>query len=529
MNTLNLSTKIADQPWELEEICRLNHQVFSEEIAQHRTTSTGLLIDKFHSENQYIICLNDDEIIGMVALRDIRPFSLDSKLENVDDYLPPHKSLCEIRLLAIKPYYRKTKAFYLLYKAVYSEFTKKKYEYAVMSGILAQQKLYRNIGFVPFGPLVGDSVKFQPMYSSPDYFFKSKHINSALSNQNKIVNLLPGPVTIKRIVSEEYNQMPESHRSQNFEINFNRISHKLCEFVGSKNVQLLTGSGTMANDVMLAHLSTLQEKGLILSNGEFGNRLLHQASCHKLDFIEFKIKRGDEFDFNILSDLIRNNSFEWLMLVHCETSTGVLNDLPAILEECNSKGIRVLVDCMSTFGIIPLDLSKVYMASASSGKAIGSYAGLSMVFFNELSDSKISDLPIYLDIRYYIQKGGIPFTFNSNALYALGASLELIDIYSRYNKVKEIGLRIRKKISALGLQVLHPWNVHPGIITLLLPESVKSLTIGRKLEEKNIFIHYKSDYLITYNSIQICLFSELEEVEIEYVADILNSTLELST
>ena len=106
MKMERLYTKIADQEWEFDEICRLNHQTFSEEIQQHDKTPTGLLIDKFHSENQYIICLNESEIVGMVALRDKRPFSLDFKLENIDHYLPPHKLSCEIRLLIVKPAFR---------------------------------------------------------------------------------------------------------------------------------------------------------------------------------------------------------------------------------------------------------------------------------------------------------------------------------------------------------------------------------------------------------------------------------------
>lgn len=87
MHKLKLMTKIADQSWELEEISRLNHQTFAEEISQHNPTENGLLTDKFHLANQYIICLNGQEIAGMIALRDVRPFSLDSTLSNIDDYL----------------------------------------------------------------------------------------------------------------------------------------------------------------------------------------------------------------------------------------------------------------------------------------------------------------------------------------------------------------------------------------------------------------------------------------------------------
>lgn len=525
MNPLQLTTKIADQSWELEEICRLNHQTFSEEIPQHSKTENGLLIDKFHSENKYVICLHQNELIGMIALRSVRPFSLDFKLENIEEYLPPHQSLCEIRLLVIKPQYRGSMVFFQLYKKAFAEFVKSEYDYAVMSGILLQQKLYRNIGFVPFGPLVGDNVKFQPMYSSPDYTFRSKHKQAALSIRSKIINVLPGPVNIKSIVTEEFKNNPESHRSVRFKDNYLSICKRLCHIVRSKNVQLLTGSGTLSNEVLLAHLSTLPVKGLILSNGEFGNRIIQQAINQKVDFYEYKINSGGIFDINAIKLLLKTNEFGWLYFVHCETSTGVLNDLNNFIKECAKTNTLVVVDCISTFGIIPLDLSNVYMACASSGKAIGSYSGLSMVFFNELQQSIASNIPVYLNIRNYIAKGGIPFTLNSNALYALGTALEISDIPAKFKKVEEAGARIRNKLLSWNIDIgnNHTCNQHPAIITIRLSTRIESSTIGRLLEEKNIFVNYNSDYLSKQNMIQICLFSDIDDEEIE----LLSKTLKL--
>jgi aspartate aminotransferase-like enzyme len=513
-----LTTKIADQDWEFEEICKLNHETFSEEIPQHQVTENGLLVDKFHSENQYIICLHEQELIGMIALRSNRPFSLDAKIDNLDNYLPPHKSLCEIRLLVVKPAYRGTRAFYALYKRAFAEFVKNKYDYAVMSGILAQQKLYKSIGFVPFAHVVGELVKFQPMYSCPNYFFHSRHKQSAFSNRNKVLNLLPGPVNIKEIIAEEFKNAHESHRSPAFKDKYTSITKALCNFVNAEQVQILNGSGTLANEVMLAHLSTLAIKGLILSNGEFGNRIIHQANCHKLDFIAHKIDYGNEFSLDDILRTLNNNEIKWLFFVHCETSTGILNNFEKLIKICTNRGIYVLVDCISTFGIIPLDLSTVYMASASSGKALGSYAGLSMIFHKNMMESAKKTIPVYLDLRHYISKKGIPFTLNSNALYALGTALDVIDIHSKYHKIKELGTKVRHEIQNLGFDIddTDTHTIHPAIITVRLSATLNSVNVGRWLEEKNIYVNYNSDYLIQHNTIQICLFSDIEYEDIDY-------------
>jgi hypothetical protein len=80
--------KIATEPHEFELIHRLNYRTFVEEIPQHSANREKRLIDRFHEENTYIVCMNGAELLGMVALRGQRPFSLDFKFDNLDSYVP---------------------------------------------------------------------------------------------------------------------------------------------------------------------------------------------------------------------------------------------------------------------------------------------------------------------------------------------------------------------------------------------------------------------------------------------------------
>ena len=521
----SFTVKIADQQWELDAICQLNHQTFSEEIPQHEKTANGFLVDKFHSENQYVICLNEDEIVGMVALRDNRPFSLDFKLSSMDDYLPLKSSICEIRLLIIKPKYRNTHAFLYLFKEMFDQCIRKKYDLVVISGILAQQKLYRSLGFVPFGPLVGNEVKFQPMYSIPEFFFKSRHFVRTLKAKLEIINALPGPVTIKDVVLDEFGKLSESHRSSKFHANYKKISHSLCKFVKSREVQIFTGSATLANEVMLSHLKALGEKGLILSNGEFGDRIVHQAKCQMIKFLTYRVELGGEFDICVIEQLLTSEpDIKWVFAVDCETSSGILNDIPGIMKICNQLNIKIILDCVSTFGMIPLNLENVYMASASSGKGIGSHSGLSMIFFNTLFHIPEDTIPLYLDIWYYIRKDGMPFTMNSNSLYALGAAVDSIDIEIKYKDIREKSGWLRNQVIHLKYNIisLESNALHPAIITIRLPESVSSSAFGHFLAQNNITISYGSDYLKRQNLIQICLFSEIGKDDLQYIVNILS-------
>jgi aspartate aminotransferase-like enzyme len=167
------------------------------------------------------------------------------------------------------------------------------------------------------------------------------------------------------------------------------------------------------------------------------------------------------------------------------------------------------------------------MASASSGKAIGSFAGLSLVFFNELLQTPDDSIPTYLDIWHYIKKKGIPFTLNSNALNALGVAVKIIDVNDRYHTIAKKSSWLRDQITRISPDLLcfGENELHPAILTLKLPETIHSASFGVSLENQNILVNYNSDYLHRHNLIQICLFSDIGEEELQYIVTVLKTLL----
>ena len=89
MSNEALQFRIATEAAEFEAIHRLNYKTFVEEIPQHERNPEQRLVDKFHAENTYAICRHGQELVGMVAGRSARPFSLDNKLPDLDRHLPP--------------------------------------------------------------------------------------------------------------------------------------------------------------------------------------------------------------------------------------------------------------------------------------------------------------------------------------------------------------------------------------------------------------------------------------------------------
>ena len=254
--------KCASEDWEFEQIHRLNYRTFVEEIPQHQASPTQRLVDKFHAENTYLICLSHQKLAGMLAVRGARPFSLDQKLPKLDAYLPTGRTVCEIRLLAIEKKFRGApEVLQGILALLWQHGVEKGYDLAIISGTTRQQRLYQHLGFVPFGPLVGSGdAQFQPMYVTLETFEVTAReflrSSPARSFHPSAVNFLPGPVAIRREVRRAFEQAPESHRGESFKKDFQAAKHPL-GLIRARNVELFMGSGTVANDVVAGQFCLL--------------------------------------------------------------------------------------------------------------------------------------------------------------------------------------------------------------------------------------------------------------------------------
>ncbi|MCH8087059.1 MAG: GNAT family N-acetyltransferase, partial [Chloroflexi bacterium] len=164
----SLTFKMVSEDWEYEQIHRLNYQTFVQEIPQHEPNSEERRVDPFHSNNTYFLCLDGDQLIGMVSVNDTRPFSLDLKFQalgmTLDSLLDFKKSICEIRLLAVKKDRRHGRVVQGLLTMLVNHCVERRYDLGIVSGTLTQEKLYDRLGFQPFGPIVGTpDAQFQPM------------------------------------------------------------------------------------------------------------------------------------------------------------------------------------------------------------------------------------------------------------------------------------------------------------------------------------------------------------------------------
>ena len=528
-NRSPLVFKIATEGWEFEQIHQLNYRTFVEEIPQHQPSPTQRLVDKFHAENTYLICLCDQKLAGMLAVRSNRPFSLDQKLPDLDSYLPAGRNICETRLLAVDKKFRGAQVLQGMLALLWQHGVEKGYDFAVISATTRQLRLYQHLGFVPFGPVVGTGeAQFQPMYVTMETFEVSAReflrSSPARSFHPSAVNFLPGPVTVRREVRRAFEQAPESHRAESFRSDFNATRQMLCELVQAKNTGLFMGSGTLANDVIGAQLSLLGGQGLVLSNGEFGGRLVDQARRFGLNFKTVESPWGKPLDLTVVRNQMAGiPAPTWLWCVHCETSTGVLNDLDALKNLCGEHGVKLCLDAISSIGVVPVDLRGVYLASGASGKGLRSYPGVSMVFHHHEVDPAPDRLPRYLDLGFYGQHDGIPFTFSTNLLHALHAAIKRVDWNKRFADVAENSLWLRGKLLEIGFELVgSDATTSPAVITIALPPQLNSARIGGLMQEAGYLLSCNSEYLRRRNWIQVCLMGECTREKVVALANALN-------
>src|SRR5262249_51347575 len=154
-------------------------------------------------------------------------------------------------------------------------------------------------------------------------------------------------------------------------------------------------------------------------------------------------------------------------------------------------GISLCLDCVSAIGAVPLDLDGVLLASGASGKAIGAFPGLSMVFYAGYVRPEPARLPRYLDLGYYAQKGGVPFTHSSNLVAALEAALLRFDQPAPFARLEKLSEWFRSRLRRLGIPVLVDGpHASPAVVTIPLPMSMPATDVGDALRKQGLLVAY---------------------------------------
>ena len=212
-----------------------------------------------------------------------------------------------------------------------------------------------------------------------------------INNIKKNILLNPGPATTTDTVKLAQVVPDICPRENEFGNLMKDVSDELTNLVANSkeySTILFGGSGTAAVESILTSVVQDNKAILIVNNGAYGKRMCEIAKRYNVNHIEFKSSPIKQIELNKLEAKIKSHTnISHIALVHNETTTGLLTDLDQIGNLVKKHKIELVVDGMSSFGAIPIDMikSNISFLAASSNKNIQGMAGVGFVIANKKS------------------------------------------------------------------------------------------------------------------------------------------------
>ncbi|MFJ7915757.1 MULTISPECIES: 2-aminoethylphosphonate aminotransferase [unclassified Lysinibacillus] len=300
--------------------------------------------------------------------------------------------------------------------------------------------------------------------------------------------LNPGPATTTDTVKYAQVVPDICPREDDFSQLLQFVTSEITSLVSEENqytTVLFGGSGTAAVESILSSVMT-DGVLVIINNGAYGKRMCEIAEAYQLDWIEFLSPPDQPINLDQLQSFIQSipRKVSFLAVVHNETTTGLLNDIESIGSICEENEITMMVDAMSSFAAIPIDMSKMKISylAASSNKNLQGMAGVSFVIAkkSELEKGKTKKptnyyLNLYAQYYHFIETGQMRFTPPVQTIYALKQAiveLKAEGVKERYERYSKCWETLIEGLSRLGLRYLVPVEHHSKIITAIVePES----------------------------------------------------------
>ncbi|WP_395948534.1 2-aminoethylphosphonate--pyruvate transaminase [Aeromonas mytilicola subsp. aquatica] len=251
------------------------------------------------------------------------------------------------------------------------------------------------------------------------------------------------------------------------------------EYESDYSAVLLQGSGSYVVESVLGSAIGADECLLIINNGAYGARMGEMARClglrhHELDCGE--TSRPEPAAIEAM--LARHPEITHLAIVHCETTTGMLNPLEEVAELCQRRGIRLIVDAMSSFGGIPIDMGRlgIEFLISSANKCIQGVPGFGFVIARRAAltacagRARSVSLDLHAQWQTMEKQGGKwRFTSPTHTVLAFAQALRELDeeggIAARYQRYSENQRILVAGMAELGFAPLLSEQWQSPIIT----------------------------------------------------------------
>ncbi|KAB1070289.1 2-aminoethylphosphonate--pyruvate transaminase [Methylobacterium planeticum] len=271
---------------------------------------------------------------------------------------------------------------------------------------------------------------------------------------------------------------------------FNALTARVCDALvaiangtGSHACVPLQGSGTFAVEAAIGTFVPRAGKVLVCVNGAYGKRLARICEALGRDHAVHETADDVPTTPDAVDRLLAADpAITHVGLIHCETSTGILNPLAAIAEVVARHGRGLIIDAMSSFGALPIDARRIPFEAliAASGKCLEGVPGMGFVIARTeaLLASAGNSASLALDLRdqhLYMQRTGQwRFTPPTHVVAALHEALVQYDeeggLPARHARYAENCAVLIAGMARLGLRSFLPPGIQaPIIVTFHAP------------------------------------------------------------
>ena len=309
--------------------------------------------------------------------------------------------------------------------------------------------------------------------------------------------MAPGPTPVPPEVLAAGAAPVIHHRGPDFRELMLRTLARLQEVCRTKNdVLLFTASGSAAFESAVVNLLSPGERVLVATAGAFGDRWCALARAYGADVHELRYAWGETPQPDDLRSRLDETAAGVVVVVHSETSTGVVADVQALARVGHDAEALVVVDAVSSLGAVPVETDAwgLDVVVAGSQKALMTPPGLSLATVSDPAweRSKRSTMPrFYFDwarMQTALTGGSTPFTPAVTLVAALDAALGLLldeGLDAAFDRHAALGRACREGAKAMGLELFSPDEERSAVVTAILtPDGVDAKQLVLELRDR---------------------------------------------
>ena len=268
---------------------------------------------------------------------------------------------------------------------------------------------------------------------------------------------------------------------------------------------LLQGSGTYCVEATIGAAVRPEDKLLILANGAYGKRMAQIADYYHINYVLVSLHETELVTGEVARRALEEHpGITHLSMVHSETTTGLLNPIEEVAEVIKGRGITFIVDAMSSFGGVPIDVKGlgIDFLVSSANKCIQGVPGFGFILAqkDKLMVTKGNARSLSLDIYAQweaMEKGGGKWRFTSptHVVHAFYQAMKELNeeggITARYKRYQENHQILVEGMRGMGIKTLLPDDAQGPIITsFLYPSADFDFTsFYARLKEKGFVIY----------------------------------------